>query len=520
MCKSLLGIVALSCVLSVAGPASAETWMPSIFGNGMVLQREKPVPVWGEADAGSTVEVSFAGQTKSTKAGDDGKWSVSLDALEASAEPREMTVKVGDANTVFADVLVGEVWFCSGQSNMQWAVAQSIDAELEAATANYPDLRLYYVPRVATGREPKKDIDAEWKPCTPDSTIGFSAVAYFFGRTMHKALGVPVGLVHTSWGGTRAEAWTPESNLRAVSELAPITETWDRQTSGYDAAAAKASYEAAVAKWEEGGKKGGRPQMAQNPIASQHHYSALWNGMVDALAPFAARGAIWYQGESNAGRAYQYRALMKTLIESWREQWNDDQFAFYQVQLANFMAIKDQPGESAWAELREAQTMVGDQLDLAGAAVITDIGAAKDIHPKDKQNVGKRLARMALVDLHGFNIARSGPVFKSAEFADGKATVKFETPGGGSMKNLTAYYNEPLTGFAIAGEDRVWHWADCKIVGGDTVVCTSTDVPQPVAVRYNWSDNPQGTLFNAAYLPAGPFRSDDWDGVTKNNVNP
>lgn len=520
MTRILWGLV-IACTATIPlNSAQAANWMPSIFGNGMVLQRDKAVPVWGEAEAGAKVEVSFAGQSKSTTVGDDGKWSVSLDALEASADPRAMTVKVGDETKAFDDVLVGEVWFCSGQSNMQWSVSASLDAELEAATANYPDIRLYYVPRVATGREPKKDIDASWTPCNPQTTPGFSAVAYFFGRTMHKALGVPVGLVHTSWGGTRAEAWTPESNLRAISELAPITDTWDERDKSYDAEAAKANYEKAVAKWEENGKKGRRPGAPQNPIQSQHHYSALWNGMVDALAPFAARGAIWYQGESNAGRAYQYRTLMKTLIESWREQWNDDSFAFYQVQLANFMAIKDQPGDSAWAELREAQAMVADQLDNAGAAIITDIGAAKDIHPKDKQNVGKRLARLALVDLHGFDMARSGPVFKSADFADGKATVKLETPGGGGMKNILSYYNEPLTGFAIAGEDRVWHNADCKIVDGQTVVCSSPDVPQPVAVRYNWADNPQGTLFNQAYLPAAPFRSDDWEGVTKNNVTP
>lgn len=520
MTRFLSALAAAICVAACPSVSQADNWMPSVFSNRMVLQRDKPVPVWGETEAGAKVTVAFAGQQKSATAGDDGTWSVSLDALEASDDPRALSVSIGDESVVFDDVLVGEVWVCSGQSNMQWSVTAALDAELEAATANYPNIRLYHVPRVATGREAKKDIDATWTHCTPETVPGFSAVAYYFGRTMHKALNVPVGLIHTSWGGTRAEAWTPESNLRAIEELAPITSTWDDRVTSFDAAAAKANYEKAIAKWEAGGKKGRRPQMAQNPLASQHHYSALWNGMVDAIAPYASRGAVWYQGESNAGRAYQYRTLMKTLIESWREEWNDDDFAFYQVQLANFMAIKDQPADSAWAELREAQSMVGDQLENAGAAIITDIGAAKDIHPKDKQNVGKRLARLALVDLHGFEMARSGPVYKSANFADGKATIQFETPGGGNMKGLVTFYREPLSGFTIAGEDRVWHNAQCQIVGGNKVVCSSPDVREPVAVRYNWADNPQGTLYNQAYLPAAPFRTDDWAGVTKGSVTP
>lgn len=526
--------VAVFTSLIAVDSASAELWTPSIFGSGMVLQRNQPLPVWGEADAGQEVSVAFAGQTKTAKANGDGAWTVTLDAVEASAEPRSLSVSAGDETKTFDNVLVGEVWICSGQSNMKWSVNSALEAELEIAAANFPEMRLFLIPQVPTG-EPKKDVDAQWQTCSPATVPSFSAVAYFFGRSLHKTLNVPIGLVEPAWGGTRAEAWTPEDALRAVPELAPILDTWDARAEKYDAAAAKANHEKGLAAWEpkmkawrerykknpaSAGRAPRRPALQTPPSQDRHRYSTLWNGMTAAVVPYAAKGAIWYQGESNAGRAYQYRTLMKTLIESWQQAWGQDQFAFYQVQLANFMAIQDQPQQSAWAELREAQQIAADAVSDGGVAVITDIGAAKDIHPKDKQNVGKRLARLALVDLYGFNITRSGPTLASASFENGKATLKFDNIGQGGYQGLTSYYGEPLTGFAVAGEDRVWHWGEAKISGKDTVVVTCADVPEPAAVRYNWADNPQGTLFNKAYLPAAPFRTDNWDGVTKNAVNP
>jgi len=239
--------------------------------------------------------------------------------------------------------------------------------------------------------------------------------------------------------------------------------------------------------------------------------------MVAPLAPYAIRGAIWYQGESNAGRAYQYRTLMPTMIQSWRDTWGQGDFPFYQVQLANFMAINDQPEESAWAELREAQVMAGEKIPNVGAVCITDIGAAKDIHPKDKQNVAKRLARLALVNDYGMsNITKQGPTYKSMEVKDGKVLVHFENYGS----PLTTYYREPLTGFTIAGEDKQFVWANARIVDGDTVEVSHPDIKEPKAVRYNWANNPQGTLYSNAYLPAYPFRTDDWKGVTAESVTP
>lgn len=239
--------------------------------------------------------------------------------------------------------------------------------------------------------------------------------------------------------------------------------------------------------------------------------------MVAPLVPYAIRGGIWYQGESNAGRAYQYRTLMPTMITSWRDAWDQGDFPFYMVQLANFREIKDQPVESDWAELREAQMMTIDAIPNVGVACITDIGAAKDIHPKDKQNVGKRLARLALVNDYGMDgITLQGPTYRSIDIEAGKCVVHFDTYGS----KLTTYYREPLTGFAIAGADKKWHWAQAKITGPDTVEVWHPEVKEPLAVRYNWADNPQGTLFSEMYLPAYPFRTDDWPGITESNVTP
>jgi sialate O-acetylesterase len=250
---------------------------------------------------------------------------------------------------------------------------------------------------------------------------------------------------------------------------------------------------------------------------SQHHPSNLYNAMIAPIKPYGIRGAIWYQGESNASRAYQYRTLMPLMIQSWRDVWGQGDFPFYQVQLANFREIRTEPVESDWAELREAQYLATKAIPKVGAVCITDIGAAKDIHPKNKQDVAKRLARLALHHDYGMtNLVPQGPTYRSVAFADGKATLEFDTYGS----NLISYYNEPLTGFAIAGEDRKWKWAEAKIVGPGKVEVWSGEVSQPVAVRYNWADNPQGTLYNSLYLPAYPFRTDDWDGVTKNNVRP
>lgn len=511
----------ISSTVSVAS-LNAEVRTPSVFGSHMVLQRGIEVPVWGWADPGENVSVTFRDQTVSTKADDNGQWQLKLEPLQVG-EAATLTVS-GSNQLEFEDVLVGEVWVCSGQSNMGWTVERALDPDLEAAAAHEPLIRLFQVPLV-TAETPQDDVQANWRVAAPDNVSSFSAVGYFFGRQLQHTLQVPVGVIMTAWGGTRAEAWTSPQAMANTPELQPIVDAWNEQTRNYDADQAQATYAAALKQWEQRAKAARaagravprRPQLAGPPQLDRHHPSTLFNAMVAPLTPYAIRGAIWYQGESNAARAHQYRTLITTMIQSWREDWGQGDFPFYQVQLANFLAINDQPEESAWAELREAQYLAGTKIPNVNAACITDLGAAKDIHPKDKQNVAKRLSRLAFVDVYGMdNIVKQGPTYESVEFADGKARVSFENYGS----PLITYYREPLTGFAIAGADKVWHWAEAKILDAQTVEVSSPQVPEPVAVRYNWANNPQGTLYNQMYLPAYPFRTDDWDGVTQGKVTP
>lgn len=510
------------CCLAAASVSRADVRLPHIFGSHMVLQRDMPVPVWGWADADEEVTVTFRDQSKSTKGGADGKWQVTLDSLSLG-EPAALTVK-GRNTLTLDDVLVGEVWLASGQSNMQWSIKQAIDPDLESLAAGHPQIRLFYVPRVAKA-EPQTDVDAQWTACTPESISEFSAVCYFFGRQLQETLQVPVGLIHTSWGGTRAEAWTSTEVMASRGEFKPILEKWEKDIAAWDPDAAKTKYEETLAAWEKKAdsdrQRGPRPQPPQDPKTSQHRPSTLYNAMIAPLVPFAVRGAIWYQGESNAGRAYQYRTLMPAVIRSWRSAWKQGDFPFYQVQLANFKAKTSDPGDSDWAELREAQMLTCDAEKNVGVACIIDIGAAKDIHPKDKQNVGKRLARLALVDLYGFagKITRSGPTYRSVDIQGDKCIVHFDNLGEGPLKGLTGWYGEPLKGFVIAGPDKKFVWADAKIEG-DTVVVSSPSVKEPLAVRYNWADNPDGNLYNRVMLPAYPFRTDDWEGKTVNNLTP
>ena len=524
-CAQVLAVALLLCGI----PADADVTLPTVFGDHMVLQRDEAVPVWGWAEAGETVTVTFRDQSKSATADDNGDWRVNLEPL-AVGDPGTLTVS-GNNSVEFQDVLVGEVWVCSGQSNMQWTVNNAIDPDLEAASANFPDLRLFQVPLI-TATEPRDDVyqndqrvQISWQACTPEAIPGFTAVGFFFGRQLHQTLNVPVGLIQTAWGGTRAEAWTSPEAMASTASLKPILETWAERSETWDPDKAEQQFQAALARWEEravtaraaGRQAPRRPQRQGNPRLDRHHPSNLYNAMVAPLVPYAIRGGIWYQGESNASRAHQYRTLMPTMIKSWRDAWEQGDFPFYMVQLANFRAIQDQPVDSDWAELREAQSLTVDALPNVGVACITDLGAANDIHPKDKQNVGKRLARLALFHDYGMQtIVPQGPTYQSMEIQGEAITVRFETHD----RPLIPWYRESLTGFAIAGDDHQWVWANAEISGADTVVVSHPDVPDPVAVRYNWSDNPQGNLYNAQYLPAYPFRSDDWPGVTESNVTP
>jgi sialate O-acetylesterase len=406
----------------------------------------------------------------------------------------------------------GEVWVCSGQSNMAMQVQSSNDSKEEIAAADYPNIRLFTVSR-KVAQKPLNDCQGSWSQCSPETVPSFSAVGYFFGRKLHQELNVPIGLIHTSWGGTPAEAWTRIELLKANPDFEPILARHAERLANFPRA--KREYSEKLEQWKQAAEKAkvegkNPPRRPRAPLGpdNPHSPAGLYNGMIAPLIPYGIQGAIWYQGESNASRAYQYRRLFPTMITNWRKDWRQGNFPFLFVQLANFMDTKPDPGESAWAELREAQTMTLS-LPNTGMATIIDIGEAKDIHPKNKQDVGKRLALWALAETYNNDIVYSGPLYKSMKIEGGRIRLSFDHVGGG----LVSRGDEILKGFAVAGADREFVWADAEI-DGNTIVVGSDKVAEPVAVRYGWADNPVCNLYNKEGLPAGPFRTDGWPGVT------
>jgi len=494
----------------------ANIRLPAIIGDNMALQTGDRIRLWGWADPNEEIKISVSWRDAKwpIQADETGKWQF---AMAAPVVGGPYTITFEGKNTVTVkNILAGQVWVCSGQSNMEWPVRNSANSELEIANAKYPSIRLFTVEK-AVADQPQEDCKGKWVECNPETVPGFSAVAYFFGRELHQALDQPIGLINTSWGGTPAEAWTSLPMLEENPNFEPILTRYKDAVAAYPQAMAK--YKEDLGKWNEAAAKAkaeGKPTPGNRPGAPfgpghPHSPAGLYNGMIAPLMPYTISGAIWYQGESNAGRAYQYRELFPTMIKSWWNNWGQGDFPFLFVQLANFMEVKDTPGESAWAELREAQMMTLD-IPNTGMAVIIDIGEAKDIHPKNKQDVGKRLALWALANTYDKDVVYSGPLYKSMEKNGDKILLHFDHCDGG----LVAKGGEPLKGFAIAGEDRKFVWANATIEG-NTVVVTSSEVANPLAVRYAWADNPVCNLYNKAGLPASPFRTDTWPGVTVNN---
>jgi sialate O-acetylesterase len=405
--------------------------------------------------------------------------------------PYTITVAGVDTMTL-ADVLVGEVWIASGQSNMEWPLARTRDSVVESNAAEYPEMRIFRVTHGVSYR-PETDVEAEgWSAISPETILPFSAVAYFFGRRLYQELGVPIGLIQTTWGGTPAEAWTSAAGLRAVPDFGEVLATVESR------AAQGIAPEALEA-----------PEEDTRPIPPQRQVTTLFNAMVAPLVPFTMRGVIWYQGEANAGRAHQYQTLFPTMIEDWRRKWGSGEFPFLFVQLANFRSRQQNPVEpETWPELREAQSMALS-LPSTAQAVTIDIGEADDIHPRNKQDVGLRLAVAALNTVYGQGVVYSGPTFRDMTIEDNTIRLHFDHVGGG----LVAEDGE-LRGFAIAGEEREFVWANA-VIDGETIVVSATDIASPVAVRYAWANNPVISLFNSEGLPASPFRTDDWPGVTE-----
>jgi sialate O-acetylesterase len=366
-------------------------------------------------------------------------------------------------------------------------------------------------------QQPQEDFDGSWKVCTPETVGEFSAVGYFFGRTLNKALDVPIGLIDNSWGGSAAEAWVKRDLLANDDRYKALMGRWTEDEANAENQKAANDYDAQVAAWyeakKEALKQGTAPPAHPNPpnnlLCGNARPGNLHNGVLQPVIGYGIRGAIWYQGESNAGRAYQYRHLFPLMIQSWRDEWGQGDFSFYWVQLADFLAETSEPQESAWAELREAQTMTL-QLPKSGQAVIIDVGEGIDIHPRNKQDVGNRLARLALAQDYGVQIQSQSPRFKSLEIKGNKAVVTFDNVGGG----LKAVDFKDPRGFAIAGEDHKFAWAQAQVVGPDRIEVWSDAVTAPVAVRYAWGDNPVVNLQSAEGLPVTPFRTDDWPGIT------
>lgn len=610
----------------------------------MVLQRDMPVKIWGKADKGETVTVEFNHQTLTAKAGKDGNWLVELAPMEAGG-PFEMKVSGKSGTLEFRDILIGDVWICSGQSNMEWPLAKTDGADEEIKNSANRQIRLITVQKTIRLEEQYDIPEGTWQVCTPETSKDFSAVGYYFGKELQQELNVPVGLIHTSWGGTNIQPWTswesmvttddykkyagktvsqsfsynpknwerytqaleqekgvkekwylPETKLTGWKPM-DVPKMWDGELASADgvvwfrkeielpesAAGKNATLRLAAIDDEDqtyvngkpvgetasydvprnyriesgilregkntiiirikdnhaGGGIYGNPEDVyldvegeKYPLAGTWEYkpsvittqynaiplgpnsfaSLLYNGMIKPLVGYGIKGAIWYQGENNAHEAYKYRTLFPHMINDWRKQWGYE-FPFFWVQLANFMKVQEQPGESEWAELREAQSLTL-RLPKTGQAVITDIGDANDIHPRNKKEVGHRLALNALKVAHGKEVIASGPVYDSMKKEGEKIVLTFKDTGTGLRAKDGNKYGY-VKGFAIAGADKKFVWANAYI-SGDKVVVFSEEIPDPVAVRYAWADNPDDNdLVNSAGLLASPFRTDNWKGITE-----
>ncbi len=461
--------------------SSAQVTLPPFFNCNMILQQGIPIPVWGWASPGEKVSVTFNEKTVTTKTGKDGKWRVTLQPMNYGG-PYKMVVKGKNLRTI-ENILIGEVWVCSGQSNMGFNLSSANNAEAEIAASNYPEIRLFTVKR-GIAQTPQDNLEeGEWWECSPISTPKFSAVAYFFGRSLYQKLKVPIGLINTSWGGTVAETWTSQDAIAKNPDFAPMLE------------------------------KLKKIDLNDNKSLGPNSYpTLLFNGMINPIIPYAIKGAIWYQGEGNAGRAFQYRRVFSDMIKDWRAHWNQSDFPFLFVQLANFMKADSVPAESTWAELREAQSMALS-LPKTGMASAIDVGDALNIHPKDKQTVGNRLALSALKVAYRQNIENMGPVYREMKIIGSTVEITFDHVGTGlKAKDKYGY----AKGFTIAGNDHKFYWAKATITSTNTVLISTPEVSAPVAIRYGWANNPDDVnLYNSEGLPADPFRTDKWKGITE-----
>ncbi len=530
----------------------AELKLAGVFSDHMVLQRDASVPVWGTATPGQSVTVEFAGQKKTDAADADGRWRTTPDPLQVSTEPREMTVTAEGKTLKFTDVLVGEVWLASGQSNMGVPLNSAHNAAEVLPKAQDAQLRFFKVP-TRTAAQPLTNVDGKWELSTPDSAKGFSAVAYFFAREIRLTQKCPVGVLQAGWGGTSIECWTSLEGLKKNPPLTRQVDQWEKAVAQHQKAQANpqlaADYAKDLKQWQAevapafnkatkeyneakaaGKTVGPKPQPSRpeptnpDPMGSPSPSrrpgtpTVIFNGMIAPLAPYAIRGVIWYQGENNGSAGMEYRAQMPRLVEDWRSVWKQsgdhEAFPFLFVQLPCNGTDSAPVADKGWPWLREAQFLSLKTL-RTGMAITIDVGNPKDVHPADKVDVGQRLALLARKLAYGENIVASGPLYKDFAIEGNKVRVKFDETGGGLIIGQSPWYapgvepfpKDKLIGFFIAGEDKKWVEADAQI-DGESVIVSSPQVAKPAAVRYGWANSPRCNLYNKENLPASPFRTD------------
>ena len=512
----------LSLLLLTPSLLLAELSVPHFFSDHMVLQRERPAAIWGKATPGAEIKITFKDQSATTQTGADGKWRTQIQTGPADATGATLTITTGTDKIQIADVLVGEVWFASGQSNMFYTMNRSPEYAGLIAESKHPALRMFNAPLV-TAAENQDDIEGTWQTTTPETTPGFSAVAFFFARKLHLELGIPVGVIKSAWGGKPVETFTSREALNTLPATKALVDATLKDAASYDQAKADTAYATKLEQWkttmaaakgkspEERKRLPKKPDAPKPPLLTEGKPGVLFASMIHPFAGYTMRGAIWYQGEGNAkAGAVPYDQTLPLMINDWRKRWNDE-FSFYYVQLASYHAPSTAPGTpDPWALTQDRMRLVLNTTPKTGMAITNDVGEANDIHPKNKKDPGERLARWALAKDYGQNLTYSGPLFRTSQTRDKAIRVTFDQCGTG----LKSRDGSPLKRFEIAGPDKTWHWADAKIDGTDSVLVSSPQVPQPAAVRYAWAANPEGAnLVNSEGLPTSVFRTDDWDDV-------
>jgi sialate O-acetylesterase len=491
MLRRTFAIFVMALAMMLARSAFADVQLPGIISDHMVLQRDVPARIFGKAEPGEAISVSFRGQTVRTVTDPTGRWEVWLKPL-TSGPPAAMTIQGLNSITI-SDVLAGDVWIGSGQSNMQWAVRQSDNADAEIAKADFPQISLFYVPR-KTSPVPVEDVDARWVVCNPESAREFSAVLYFFGRQMHQDLKTPMGLIHSSWGGTPIASWISGPSLVSNTRLIPFLSFWQNTILQYPLNLTR--QEQAIRKWEAAGSQGPRPAAPLGP-GHAHEPTTLYNAMIAPLVKYTIKGALWYQGETEAARAQGdiYGDALMTLVRDWRQAFGQGDFPMYWVQLANYgSAVKN----GHWMRVQEGQVQA-TALRNTGVAIINDIGNPANIHPTNKQDVGVRLAMLA-------QHTAASPLYRQYTREGDALRIWFDNAG----KGLKARGGTSLTGFEIAGADGKYVGATVRIEG-TTVLVSSPEVASPQSVRYAWDYNPDANLVNDRGLPASLFRTSDSD---------